>query len=379
MDLADLGRIRGDVVKAALAILLLLFSMKPASAHQADTSYTRFDLDGHRLAIEATFDLHVLGRIADVDRDGDQVITGEELRAVSPKIERYLRGRLLVSLDDAPPSLGRFREFVPSFETPISAGEWPQALVDFRFLREIEEHPDLLTLQHLTWSELGPDHTNFTRINQVGYPSLEVIFDQAEPDYDYFTSAPSSFFEQFAQYVRLGMDHIWSGIDHLLFLAVLLVVSRLRELLQIVTAFTVAHSITLSMAVLEFVELPSRLVEASIAATIVWVAYENLRGHSGRHRWKLTFGFGLVHGFGFANVLRELELPALGLLRSLAAFNVGVELGQVVVVAGLFPVFWLISRSRVAPTAVASVSVLVGLAGVVWLVERALGYSWMPV
>lgn len=352
----------------------LLTIAAPGEAHQEDTSYTRVVVDDGAVNTEVTFDLHVLSRIAVVDDDGDDVVTDDELRRAAPVIQAYLAERLHVSLEDGPPSLGapRAPTWADGSDTaPVARADWPQTLVDFPFSRSTDGHPRLVTLTYDTWDELGASHTNLTSIEQPGYEPLEVVFTAAEPDYDYYTEAPASPWSQFGRFVRLGAEHIWEGFDHILFLVALLVVSRLRELLQIVTAFTVAHSITLGLAALEIVEVPPRIIEAGIAATIVWVAWQNLRGRRGAHRWRLTFAFGLVHGFGFANVLRDLELPATGLVRSLAGFNVGVELGQVAIVAVLWPLFALLGRTRLGAPAIAGVSAAVGIAGLVWLVERA--------
>ncbi len=357
---------------AVLWIMLagLLFA-RPAAAHQEDTSYTRIRIDGDRVTTEATFDLHVLGRIAPVDGDGDGTITPAELTAIAPVIQEYLGSRIELRLDDGAPDLGT--PLAPVWAEDVAlvrSVDWPQTLVDFPFTREIEAHPELLTLEYSTWPELGPSHTNLTSIAQAGYDEVEIVFTEAEPDFDYFTEAPASAWSQFRQFMRLGAEHIWSGLDHILFLAALLVASRLREMIQIVTAFTVAHSITLALAVLDVVELPPRLIEASIAATIVWVAVDNLRPGGGTHRWRLTFVFGLVHGFGFAGVLRELAIPPAALLRSLAGFNVGVELGQLAIVAILFPLFALVQRTRAGPAAATTISAAVAVAGMIWFVER---------
>ncbi len=357
-------------MRAVIGLAALLFAL-PAAAHQEDTSYTRIQLEEGRITTVATFDLHVLGRLSPIDLNGDELITAQELASAAPGVQAYLSARIGLAVDDGAPDLGTALAPVwPENVSSARSGDWSQTLVDFPFTREIGAHPELITLDYTTWPELGPTHTNLTSIRQTGYAEQEIVFTEAEPDFDYFSEAPASRWEQFGRFLRLGAEHIWAGLDHVLFLVALLVVSRLGELLQIITAFTVAHSITLALAVLEIVELPSRWVEAGIAATIVWVAYQNLRGHGGAHRWRLTFAFGLVHGFGFAGVLRELELPAASLLRSLAAFNIGVELGQVALVASLFPVIALLRRTPVATSAMTGVSAAVGVAGIAWFVER---------
>ncbi len=181
-----------------------------------------------------------------------------------------------------------------------------------------------------------------------------------------------------ARFFSLGVEHIFLGYDHILFLLSLLMVSRFRELVKIVTSFTVAHTITLMLATLDMVRLPSRLVESAIAATIVYVAVENFWVRETAHRWRLTFFCGLIHGFGFAGVLQELGLPAKGLVRSLVAFNCGVEVGQLIIVAALLPLVTLLARWRYGEDARRVISGLMALCGAGWLIDRACGPSFMP-
>ncbi len=163
-----------------------------------------------------------------------------------------------------------------------------------------------------------------------------------------------------------------------IWLALIVVGGRLLSLVKVVTAFTVAHSITLCLAALEIVRLPSEWIEAAIALSIVYVAAENFWLKRPDYRWMITFAFGLVHGFGFANVLRELGLPTHGLVASLFAFNAGVEIGQVGIVALVFPLVAWLSRRPYQRTVVLVVSAVIGLFGVGWFVERVFGLEYMP-
>jgi hypothetical protein len=156
------------------------------------------------------------------------------------------------------------------------------------------------------------------------------------------------------------------------------VASRFRELVKIVTSFTVAHSLTLILAALDIVRLPVRLVETSIAATIVYGAVQNLRGAPTERRCLLTSGFGLIHGFGFANVLGEMNLPTTGLVRCLLSFNVGVELGQLAFLAAAFPLVARLRTGRHERPAVVAISVLLALFGAAWFTDRALNLAAMP-
>lgn len=178
----------------------------------------------------------------------------------------------------------------------------------------------------------------------------------------------------FTSFVRLGVEHILSGWDHLLFLLVLLLRGgHWLSMAKIVTAFTLAHSVTLALAALDVVAVPDRLVEAVIALSIAAVAAENLflRALVAR-RWLVSFAFGLVHGFGFSSVLRELGLPSDGLLLALFGFNVGVELGQAAVVALALPALALVRRTRWERRVVWSSSAAILLVGVALFLDRAL-------
>lgn len=191
----------------------------------------------------------------------------------------------------------------------------------------------------------------------------------------------------FLGWVREGVKHIALGFDHIAFvLGLLVVVRRFRELALVVSAFTVAHSITLGLGATGLVRIEPRLVESMIAVSIVYVALDNYLGwRSGRfsdkqqRRHYLTFAFGLVHGFGFASVLTDLGLPRAGLLSALFGFNLGVELGQLAFVAPLFPLVQYLQRApqRYAWTIRVS-SALIGGLGLLWLLERVLDREFLP-
>ena len=180
-----------------------------------------------------------------------------------------------------------------------------------------------------------------------------------------------------SQFFALGLRHILAGYDHLAFLAaVLLGVRRLTSVVKTVTSFTVAHSLTLALAVLGFVRLPAAIVEPLIAASIVVVGLENLLRSENDSRWKLTFAFGLVHGFGFAGALQELGIGAggIGIAVPLGAFNAGVEVGQIAVAAAIWPLVARLGQAPLARFHLARVcSLLVVTAGAYWLVARIVG------
>jgi hydrogenase/urease accessory protein HupE len=180
-------------------------------------------------------------------------------------------------------------------------------------------------------------------------------------------------FGQGAQFFVLGVEHILIGFDHLAFLVALLAAGGgLRRVVGIITAFTVAHSLTLAAAALGLVRMPALPIEIAIAASIVVVAAANLarRHRPARHRWTVAFAFGLVHGFGFANVLADLEIGAGNVLVPLVTFNLGVEAGQVAFAAVVLPLLAVAARRRGLRWVQPAASVAVGLAGLFWLCER---------
>jgi hypothetical protein len=260
----------------------------------------------------------------------------------------------------------------------------------FRCHRSLED----ARLSYDLFFDLDPRHQCLLRLRSDGENGLiesEQVFRSSSRSVR--LGRPRSIVDNLADYTALGIEHIFTGYDHLAFLFALLIVvagavgrergageaappqasptqdarAGLLSLLRIVTAFTLAHSVTLCLSGLGVLSLPGRLVESFIAASIGYVAIENLLRPAPRHRFLLTFLFGLVHGFGFASVLKEVGLPRRGLLLSLLSFNVGVEIGQLVVVALAFPVLFLLAahggsqRRRLGAPSLLLLAVLLGL------------------
>ncbi len=196
------------------------------------------------------------------------------------------------------------------------------------------------------------------------------------------TVAPPAFMETVTRFVASGIEHIFLGYDHIAFLiALLLWARRIWPVIKVVTAFTIAHTITLTLATLDVVALPSVFVEGAIAATIIYVAAENFFHREIEKRWFVTFVLGLVHGFGFASVLKKFGLPEDGLVTALATFNIGVEIGQIAIVGICLPIILAIDRfvvrnapygpvKRRNPIFVYISSTIILMLGLYWFVDR---------
>ena len=245
-----------------------------------------------------------------------------------------------------------------------------------------------LTLRALKLGELPSGHREFVVISDEGGrevtkkllsasdDTLEIpaaVVPDAAPGPVVNREAPT-----FWAFLKLGIEHIWTGYDHMLFLFALLVVCRsFRSIVTIVSCFTIAHSLTLALATLNIVNLPSRITEPAIAASIVFVGVENLvrRGAEPRGRWALTFAFGLIHGFGFASVLRELGVGENGqsLAMPLFTFNLGVEVGQITIASIVLPIVWQLRKNAAfVQRGVPALSAVVSAAGLYWFLERTL-------
>jgi hypothetical protein len=373
-----------NAIRAFLLVLLLPLA---ALAHNPDTSYARCVIAGDKIELRLTYDVFTLLKISDLDANHDQRITHAELRAAAPAIQRFLRERVILEVDGKRADLGEALDPVWPAEAgdAIAAPDWhsPASLIAFRFRKVVSAAPREVALTFTLFQEFGARHTVLGVFEHRGQ-TQEVTFTEAEPDYLFDVSyaaapEPEKISVALRRFLKLGFEHIFLGYDHICFLIALIVVSRLGELVKIVTSFTLAHSITLILAALKIVTLPSRLIECGIALTIVYVAAENLWRKNIRRRWILTFFFGLIHGFGFANVLAELGLPRNATIQCLLSFNVGVEMGQLTIVLVAFPLVKLLERWRYAAEVKMALSAAVGLFGLGWFLDRAFGLGFMPI
>lgn len=196
-------------------------------------------------------------------------------------------------------------------------------------------------------------------------------------------------FEDFKNFIIEGMWHIWEGIDHILFLLMLLVPSVLLsnsfketfiDVLKVVTAFTLSHSITLSLSMFHILNPPQQLIETLIAISVLFTALNNIYPLlSYRKEWLLAFGFGFIHGFGFANAMHEMNLESINFLSAVLGFNFGVEIGQVVIVLIILPLLYMLSLKGVYKRYIApSLSYIVATISLLWTIDRAFTLHFMP-
>jgi hypothetical protein len=380
----------------AIALICLQILVLPdAFAHAPDTSYCRIAITAREVESKFGFDIATLQRITPLDSNGDGILSRSELETAYPKLVNFLREHVYLDLNQREAEFADADALNWPTDAPngIPKSEFGQRLINVTFRNPMLSAPEDVTITFDFFEQLGEAHTVLGAFVWNGRED-EVIFTRFEPDYLYDSGCVAPINDQLKQYFKLGVKHIFLGYDHIAFLMALLFVKRFADLLKIITSFTVAHTITLALAVLQIVKLSPQLVEVGIAITIMYVAAENLWTSQVAHRWMLTFGFGLVHGFGFASVLRELGLPSEGLARSLLSFNLGVEAGQIVIVGLLWPVLWWFTRHEssakgVSPAPQAGrpwsswvrvgASVIIFLFGAVWFCERTFSFKLLPI
>jgi hypothetical protein len=361
-----------------LSVLLLLMGA-PVLAHKASDSYLVLDVRGQQVAGQWDIALRDIDFAIGLDADGNGEITWGELRARHTEVAAWALSALTLERGGVCPLQVTQHQVDEHTDVTYAvlklAGTCPSAEgelgVNYRLLFD----EDAL-------------HRGLLRVDLDGVTHSAIMAPDAA--LQRFSAEKPSLLAQFGQFFVQGVWHIWIGFDHILFLLSLLLpvvlvreagrwrgVGRfgeaLREVLWVVTSFTVAHSITLSLAALGLVSLPSRLVESAIAFSVVLAALNNLKPVVNQRRWLIAFVFGLIHGFGFASVLAELGLPADTLVLSLVGFNVGVEAGQLAIVAVFLPVaFWLRNTGLYRQGVFVGGSLLTLLIALVWLAERAL-------
>jgi hypothetical protein len=379
-------------MKGAAAAIAALWMVAgggaPALAHQQTTTfgeitYPAAGTDGADLTWRLRIRTIELARLV-----GDR----------TPRAAELLRGGLRVAA-----TAGEATRICPQLTATLAADRRPDApeptsLLTARFA--CGPNARTLHLRYDLFFEHDPYHASYTHLRLGDAPGDEaassIVFHNLAHEIAVDVRLPEALWRTALLYLRLGVSHILTGYDHLSFLMALLLAAGLRTrtrvgqplaaaatarqavrgTVAVVSAFTVAHSLTLISQALHPGWLSTRWVEPAIAFSVAYVGFENLVPRPPRGRWLLVFGFGLVHGLGFASVLREIGLPRRGLLLSLLSFNLGVELGQLLVVALVLPI--VVTAARRAPRrferwGVEVGSALIGTFGTIWLFARLVG------
>ena len=361
------------MTRLLILFALMLGAMLPAQAHKPSDSYLSLTTQGENITGQWDIALRDLDFAIGLDQDGDGKLTWDEIRARHAAISAYALERLKLSTDNGPCAINVADQLIDDHTDG--------AYSVMRFGVTCEKPVAQLTIDYQLFADLDPQHKGLLRLTHDGETST-AIFDPQHARQTLSLTAPDRW-RQFATYIKEGVWHIWIGYDHILFLLSLLLPAVLLaapsdnlrgsfiDVLKVVTAFTLAHSLTLTLASLSLVSLPSRFVESAIAASVILAAANNIYPLFRGRRPVAAFVFGLIHGFGFASVLIDLGLPKTALLASLFGFNLGVEIGQLCIVALFLPLAFTLRNTVFYRRVLTGGSAAIALVALVWFVERA--------
>jgi hydrogenase/urease accessory protein HupE len=350
----------GRRIEWFVLVLALTLRASQIEAHPSPFSY--IDIDIRDDGVYGTVVVHVLDIAHDLAvTPPERLLDGVVLPGYASRIEQLLGARLRVEADGVSQPQWTAVEPVPE-----------QQAIRLRFVLHVTSPGSVVAQPRLF--PYDPLHQSFVNVFEKGELRQQFVFSGDSASRTYYAGTTQGIVAVMATFIPSGVEHILIGPDHILFLVGLLLLGGgWKALVRIVTAFTIGHSVTLSLAALNILSPPARLIEPAIALSIVFVGADNLVRGGGRDvRAWIALVFGLVHGFGFANVLREFGLPSEALGWSLLSFNLGVEVGQlaiVVVVASLLAA--IRQRSVAMSTGIAFAgSIVVIAAGSYWFVQR---------
>ena len=357
-------RVKGMGLTVAFLALVSFFGVaEPAVAHPVPFSYLDVRIE------PGTLDLTLVAHMFDVAHElgidpPDQLLDPSALDPQGNAVIALLQSRLQITAGGQ-----LLTDGVWSAPEPLPDRQSVQLHVRYK----TSSVPGSVTVTAILFP-YDPTHQTFLNFYEHEALTSQAILDRNHPQFEYFAGTRQGMFAVIRKFVPAGIHHILIGPDHLLFLVGLLLLGgSIRQLLLVVTSFTVAHSITLSLAALNLVTPPARVIEPAIALSIIYVGVDNLMVGRGRDvRAWIAFAFGFIHGFGFANVLREMGLPSRALGWSLFSFNLGVEIGQLLVVVIVASALMALrSRNEAASRRLAFAgSLVVIVVGTFWFVQR---------
>lgn len=361
-----------------VTLVLGLLYAPSAAAHTIGLSTGEYTAKGASVVGKLSFARGEVASLApgiDTNRDGH--LTPSEIESARSVLESKVLARIAVTADGAPCAVKLTDAGLTEQDGLLLSGRWDCARADVPFEVELALLDDLARgHRHIARAVTGTtthDEVLFGDQRKVAVgPETPAATSSAGGEHAGDTAPTSE--AGFWSFFLMGIEHILTGYDHLVFiLGLVLARARLRSLLTVVTAFTVAHSITLALAVLGVWAPSSRIVEPAIALSIAYVGVENFFVKDASKRWRITFPFGLIHGFGFAGALQEIALPRSAVPTALVSFNLGVEAGQLAVLAVVLPlVLFLREKTWFEPRGVRLVSGAVAVAGGVWFVSRVI-------
>ena len=368
-----------------LLFIAIAIASGSAQAHSSSNSYITISKFNEAAVLRADINLRDIDLVFDLDQNKDGKVSWGETLAKTAELKLWLEQGIQLSTLNQKCALAQMNiKASDHADGTYLSVEWTVACLDVA-----EDELLGLTLRYDLMFDQDNLHRALVKIDLPNFQSSAIL----SPDRPEFTltKATGSGLKVLERYLLEGVWHIWIGIDHVLFLLSLLILAFLEpsrksviqwpavqnvktavlDILAVVTAFTLAHSITLGLTIFKWLEPSADLIEPAIALSVVAAALNNLLGWAALRRWQLAFAFGLVHGFGFANVLVDLGLPSDQLAIALGGFNLGVELGQIAIVLVFLPLAWWLRNTLFYRwVVVVGGSLTIAVLGIIWTLQR---------
>jgi hypothetical protein len=366
-------------------LLLIAIASGSAQAHSSSNSYITISSFNQSAVLRADINLRDIDLVFDLDQNKDGKVSWGETLAKTAELKAWLEQGIQLSTTSQKCALAQMNiKASDHADGTYLSVEWTVACLDVA-----GDELSGFALRYDLMFDQDNLHRALVKIDLPNFKSSAIL----SPDRPEFTltNASGSRLKVLERYLLEGVWHIWIGIDHVLFLLSLLILAFLEpsrksviqwpavqnvktavlDILAVVTAFTLAHSITLGLTIFKWLEPSADLIEPAIALSVVVGALNNLLGWAALRRWQLAFAFGLVHGFGFANVLVDLGLPSDQLAIALGGFNLGVELGQIAIVLAFLPLAWWLRNTLFYRwVVVVGGSLTIAVLGIIWTLQR---------
>ena len=370
-------------IRVIFLIIFICFTISPnpSFAHALSAAFTTLTISSDQT--ELIYSIDALSVIEGVggDKNDDSTLSDSEIAANKVRLQEWVEDSLVLEVDG--------KEQTPKLTSMKLEQKNDKQMVTLHF-----EYPGyeigktVKLLDGIFYSGRNAStYNDFLAVNYQGQVSeavlngknrewamlLSEVQQQQQQDSQTAPVVQKQSHSSWVSFLKLGMNHILTGYDHLLFLFALLIrKQKLKQYITTITAFTIAHSITLTLSVLGIVDLPSRFVESMIALSICYVAIENIFRKEIKFRWAITFFFGLIHGLGFASILKEMNLPKSDLVIALLNFNVGIEIIQIIIVLLLVSVLFKLQNLTKYRLYINAGSAVIFLLGTIWFIQRIL-------
>ncbi len=361
------------ILNAPCLLLLMLIGMSTqAFAHRPNDSKISLNITATDIEGQALFQMDDLEWVVGIDDNRDKKVTWQEFKTHLPNIQQQFTDSIQITRNTTTCQLKSELSDIKQIADRTYA--------EFSLQSHCPSTDNQLTVEANYLTIVDPQHQLFLSLNNDGKTTSTLL---TRNNKTLSITGDIKLFDSIKAFIREGIWHIFTGYDHILFIMTLIFASlfgvamdqqktSVKNLLLMISSFTIAHSVTLIASALDWIRIPSQWVESAIAATVIFAALNVRMKWVAEKLWALTFSFGLIHGMGFANALRELSIPEQNFISSLVSFNIGVEIGQLVLVGISLPLLFLLAKNsfKLQQQSIKFATAFITCFGIIWFIER---------